>query len=321
MTGGVVVTSRSFATEDATPQRELEAAGLEVLRADPRHDAEDLRVVLREAVAWIAGTSKIDDSLIALAPELRIVARYGVGVDAVDVPAATRRGIWVTNTPGANTDAVADLAVALTLDAVRHVSVSVAAVRRGDWTPRRGRELGGATVGIVGFGRVGRAVARRLAGFGATVLACDPLLVPADVTGAELVALEAIADRSDVVTLHAPGGSLCLDDRWFSRLRPGAVLVNTAREDLVDEGALASALRDGRVATYACDTLTHDSATGTGSPLLAADLAGHLLLTPHIASHTREAISRMGRMAVHNVLAVLRGEDPPNPVNRPEVPR
>lgn len=317
--GKVVVTSRSFAAEDPTPQRDLEAAGLTVVRADVRHEHAGLRAALEGCVAWIAGTSTVDDALLALAPSLRVLARYGVGVDAVDVASATRRGIWVTNTPGANAEAVADLAVALVLDAMRHVSASVAAVARGDWTIRRGRELGAATVGIAGFGRIGRAVARRVRGFGATVLVFDPFLDTTDVGDVDLVTLDELAERSDVVTLHAPGGSLLLDDAWLGRLRPGAVIVNTARGDLVDEQAVAAALRDGRVASYACDTLGVEHAGFDGSPLLAADLADRVLVTPHIGAQTREAVARMGEMSVRNVLAVLRGEEPPYPVNRPGV--
>ena len=319
--GTVVVTSRSFAVDDPAPLGELETAGLTVTRADVRHDPVELAAVLPGCVAWIAGTAKVDDGLMALAPSLRVLSRYGVGVDAVDVSAATRRGVWVTNTPGANADAVADLTVALALDAMRHVSASVAAVARGDWRIRRGRELGAATVGIVGFGRIGRAVARRVRGFGATVLVVEPALDTAEEPDVTLVTLDEVAERSDIVTLHVPGGSLRLGGAWLARLRPGAILVNTARGDLVDEQALASALRDGRVASYACDDLTGEPGSGDRSPLLALDLADRVLVTPHIGAQTKEAVARMGAMAVRNVLAVLRGEEPPYPVNRPEVRR
>ena len=313
----VVVTSRSFATADPTPQRDLMAAGLSVVRADPAHHVAELAASLRQAVAWIAGTSRVSDEMLALAPALRVVARYGVGVDAVDVEAATRRGAWVTNTPGANTEAVADLAVALALDALRHVSVGVAAVANGDWTPRRGRELGGVTVGVVGFGRIGQGFARRVLAFGSTVLAADPFLDESPIKEVRLVSLDEIADRSDVVSLHAPGGHTVADAAWLARLRPGATLVNTARADLVDEGALVDALRDGRLAAYACDTLATEHDPAATKRLLAPDLADRVLVTPHIGAQTAEAVQRMGGMAVRNVLAVLRGEAPPNPVNHP----
>jgi D-3-phosphoglycerate dehydrogenase len=317
--GTVVVTSRSFATEDAAPQRDLAGAGLEVVRADAHHAGAELRDALAHCVAWIAGTARVDDDLLALAPSLRVVARYGVGVDGVDVPSATRRGIWVTNTPGANTDAVADLTVALALDALRHVTACASAVGRGDWNPRRGRELGAATVGVVGFGRIGRAVARRLRGFGTTVLAHDPLLDAPCIGEVPLVPLDELVRRSDIVSLHAPGGSVRLDEEWLARLRPGVVLVNTARSELVDEVALAAALRAGRVASYACDTLAAEHTPDCSSPLLAADLVDRVLVTPHLGAQTAESVARMSEMAVRNVLAVLRGGQPPHAVNDPGV--
>jgi D-3-phosphoglycerate dehydrogenase / 2-oxoglutarate reductase len=315
--GSVVVTSRSFATSDASPRRELEAAGLDVVRADPRHDVSELARLLPGAVAWIAGTSPVTDRMLALGPRLRVLARYGVGYDAVDVAAATRRGLWVTTTPGVNTDAVADLTVALLLDALRHVTAGVAAVRRGDWGARRGRELGAMTVGLVGLGRIGRAVARRVLGFGATVLAADPQLSGSPMDGVELVDLPTLAARCDVVSLHAPGGELLLGRERLGRLRAGVTVVNTARGDLVDEQAMADALRSGHVRAYACDTLTAEQGVGAASPLLDADLADRVLVTPHIGAQTDEAVSGMGRLAVDNVMAVLRGDVPPHPLNRP----
>ena len=317
MTGGtVVVTSRSFAVGDAAPALALRDAGLQVVRADPRHHPANLAEPLADAVAWIAGTAPVTAELLDLAPGLRVLARYGVGVDAVDVAAATGRGLWVTNTPGANTDAVADFAVALMLDALRHVTASATAVARGDWRVRRGRELGALTVGIIGLGRIGQAVARRVQAFGARVLAADPMLDRAPLAGVELVSPGQVAGRCEVVSLHAPGGATVVDAGWLARTRPGLVLVNTARGDLVDEPAMADALRDGRVASYACDVLgAGPEPSGTG-PLQAADLADHVLITPHIAGQTAEAVSRMGDSAVQNVLAVLRGERPPDPVGR-----
>jgi len=309
--GSVVVTSRSFGTRDPALQRDLEAAALEVVRADPRHDPGELAELLPQAVAWIAGTAPVTDELLAQAPRLRVLARYGVGYDAVDVAAATRRGIWVTITPGANGEAVADLAVVL-----RHVSVGVAAVSRGDWAARCGHELGALTLGLVGFGRVGQAVARRVLGFGTTVLAVDPMLTSSPVAGVELVDEHTLARRCDVVSLHAPGGQVLLDRERLGRLRSGVTVVNTARADLVDEPALAEALRSGQVGAYACDTLSSEQ--GGTSPLQAADLADRVLVTPHLGGQTEEAVARMGRMAADNVLAVLRGEAPPHPVNHPE---
>lgn len=315
--GVVVVTTRTFARAVRAPQRELEAAGLDVVRADTRHDPAELAEPLADAVAWIAGTSPVTDELLAAAPSLRVLARYGVGFDAVDVEAATRRGVWVTNTPGANSEAVADLALALMLDALRHLAPAFAAVARGDWGPMPGRELGATTVGLVGLGRIGQGVARRVQGFGARVLAHDPALDRSPMDGVDLVALDVLAERCDVVSLHAPGGSVVVDEAWLALLHADAVLVNTARGDLVDEDAVAAALREGRLASYAADALRVEHG-GPPSPLQHQDLADRVRITPHIGAQTAEAVARMGTLAVRNVLAVLAGHPPPHAVNHPE---
>lgn len=296
------MTSRSYAYDAA-----LRQAGLDVVRGTPAHDLDELRPALAAAVAWIAGTGPVTDAHLAAAPALRVLARYGVGVDAVDLGAAARRGVAVTNTPGANADAVADLAVALLLAALRGVVPGDRGVRAGDWRTRRGRELGPLTVGLVGYGRIGRGVARRLAGFGTRVLAYDPYAADAG------SGMDELLRASDAISLHAPGGVRIVDGAWLRRVRPGAVLVNTARADLVDEDAVAAALRDGRLAAYAADTLTGENGAHTG-PLLAADLADRVIVTPHVGAQTAESVERMGRAATDAVLDVLAGRDPAHPV-------
>jgi D-3-phosphoglycerate dehydrogenase len=240
-------------------------------------------------------------------------------VVAADPAAAPPRGVVVTNTPGANSDAVADHALALLLARVRDVSPGDRRVRLGDWSVRRGRELGSLTVGVLGFGRIGQGVARRLAGFGTTVLAHDPFLDDERIraAGAEPVSADELPARCDAVTLHAPGGHRVVDGRWLDRARAGLVLVNTARADLVDEFAVAAALRSGRLAGYAADTLAAESRATAGhatSPLLAADLADLVLITPHTGAQTVEAVDRMGMAATADLLAVLAGAAPRHPV-------
>ena len=308
----VLVTARSFGTGTRDLAAELSADGIRVLRGAADH--RGLESSLAQADAWIAGTGPVSDRHLAAAPRLRVVARYGVGVDAVDLTAAARRGVLVTNTPGANSGAVADHTIALLLAALRGVAAGDKRVRGGSWTVgERSRELGSLTVGVVGFGRIGRGVADRLAGFGCRVLATDPF-VPAGViaaAGAEPVAAAAIPARCDVVTLHAPGDSVVVEAGWLAAARPGLVLVNTARAALVDEAALAGALRDGRVAAYAADTLAIESGTESGeSPLLADDLSDRVTVTPHTAAQTVEAVDLMGLGAVTAVRAVLAGADP-----------
>lgn len=314
--GVILATSRSFSDGDLDLVGRASAAGHEIVRGPAHHELSELAPLLATADGWIAGTGPVTDEHLAAAPRLRVLARYGVGTEAVDLAAAQRRSIPVTNTPGANADAVADHAVGLMLAALRFTADGDRRVRVGDWGVRRGRELGAATVGIVGFGRIGQGVARRLSGFGSRVIATDPFLA-ADVVaehGAEPVELDDLFRSADLITLHAPGGRTLVDAARLDGIRPGTILVNTARPDLVDEAALAVALRDGRLGAYAADTLDGDTAASTG-PLLAADLADRVTVTPHLGAQTTQAVDNMGSMSLDDVLAVLSGRAPAHPVS------
>lgn len=314
----ILVTSRSFGTGTIRLVEEMEGAGCQVVARPPHHALEDLRGPLAEAEAWIAGTGDITPEHLNMAPRLKIIARYGVGTDAVDIAAAAEKNIVVTNTPGANSDAVADLAVALMLDGLRHISVGNHNLRRGNWGALPGGELGSLTVGIVGFGRIGQGVARRLSGFGSRVITHDPYVEPAVCAAAGVTPtdLDTIFRESDVITLHAPGGATLVDATSLRLIKPHAVVVNTARADLVDEAAVADALRSAALGAYAADVL-HGDTRGATSPLLAPDLADRVTLTPHIAAQTVHAIDKMGSMAWANVRAVLSGAAPLNPVHPP----
>ena len=183
---------------------------------------------------------------------------------------------------------------------------------------RRTRQLGGLTVGIVGLGRIGREVASRLAGFGSTLLGHDPW-APDDALdrlGVRRTELDDLVRQSDVITLHAPGDQVVVDARFLRMTRPDLVLVNTARASLVDEAALADALRASRLRTYAADVLGSEAGSHD-NPLLADDLVDRTLFTPHAGAQTVEAVDGMGRGAVDAVLAHLRGEQPPNLVPAP----
>jgi D-3-phosphoglycerate dehydrogenase len=313
--GTVLITSRSFSSGTQDLVGRLRSAGLDVVRGPAGHDLPALREPLGRAVGWIAGTGPITAEHLAHAPRLRVLARYGVGVDAIDLPAAAARGVVVTNTPGANSDAVADHALALLLAGLRDVSGGDRRVRSGDWSVRRGRELGSLTVGVLGFGRIGQGVARRLAGFGSTVLAHDPFLDQASIraAGAEPVTADELPARCDAVSLHAPGGRQVVDAGWLARARDGLLLVNTARADLVDDAAVAAALRSGRLSGYAADTLSAEG-SGATSPLLADDLTDVVVITPHTGAQTVQAVDRMGAAATADLLAVLAGAAPTHPV-------
>ena len=314
----VVVTSRSFGQGSKDLIAQAAQSGLTLVWGPPHHALFELGPALATAEAWIAGTGPVTAEHMDQAPQLKVIARYGVGVEAVDLQAAAERGIVVTNTPGANSDAVADLALALMLNAVRHVTRGDRQVRHKDWSSLRGQELGALTIGIVGFGRIGQGVARRLSGFGATVLGADPYVQSGvfDDCGVRQASVDDVFEQCDVITLHAPGGQVLVTQARLAQMRPGAVLVNTARADLVDEEALARALRAGTLGAYASDVLSGDTAASE-SPLLAEDLAAVVIVTPHLGAQTVQAVDTMGQLALDNVRAVLEGGQALHPVSPP----
>jgi D-3-phosphoglycerate dehydrogenase len=307
----VVISSRSFGSGEIDVVARLTGAGCQVERIGSDHQLDACRATLSRARAWIAGVAPVTAAHFDTAPQLAVLARYGVGYDAVDVREATRRGIVVTNTPGANAGAVAEHALGLTLAALRGIAAGDRAVREGRWEGRRGREVSALTVGIVGAGRIGMGYADRMRALGATVLGHDPFVAQAP--GVEIVSLPELLARSDVISLHAPGGREIITAAALISSRPGLVLVNTARADLVDEAAVARALRTGQLAAYAADTLLGE-ATSSTSPLLDRDLTDRVVITPHTAAQTVQAIDAMGSMATDDVLAVLAGAAPIHPV-------
>jgi glyoxylate reductase len=261
-------------------------------------------------------TDRVDEGLLALAPGLRIVANCGVGVDNLDLDACRRRGVMVTNTPDVLTDATADATFALLLDACRRVSEGDRAVRAGrfrGWAPTEwlGVRVTGATLGIVGLGRIGRAVAARARGFDMRVLYTQRRRAAEDVEralGASFATLDDLCAGSDIVALCCP---LNDDSRGMmsrariARLKPGAVLVSTSRGACVDEAALAEALRQGRVAAAGLDVFAREPEVG--AELLACENA---VLTPHLGSADRPTREAMAGICADAVLAALSGGEP-----------
>ncbi|MEV0275055.1 hydroxyacid dehydrogenase [Streptomyces sp. NPDC050610] len=289
----------------------------EVRMCDGR-DTVALHAALREADALlIRSGTRVDEAALAAAPRLRVVARAGVGLDNVDVVAATRHGVLVANAPLSNVLSVAELTIGLILALMRHVVPAGSALRAGRWerTRHQGIELAGRTVGIVGLGHVGTLVAQRLAAFKVEVIAYDPYVPQshAQSVGAALTALDELMGRSDVVTVHLPKNSVTtgiIGERELRLAKPSMLLVNTARGGIVDETALAVALKEERLAGAALDVFEIEPAVG--NPLL--DLP-NVLTTPHLGASTREAQGRAGREAVSAVLRVLVGERPEHAVN------
>ncbi len=266
--------------------------------------------VLRGALAEMEGllcllTDRVDSALLDAAPRLRAIANYAVGTDNVDLRLTEARGIAVGVTPDVLTEATADLAFALLLAAARGLPQAAADARDGawrTWEPARwlGAEVDGATLGIVGYGRIGRAVARRAEGFRMSVIST------ADTDLDELLA------RSDFVSLHVPLTSKThhlIDAAALRRMRPSAILVNTARGGVIDQAALIDALRSGAIAAAAID-VTDPEPPPPGDPIYATP---NLLVVPHIGSATHRARARMTELAVENLLAGLDGRPMPHP--------
>lgn len=316
--------------------RRIPEAGLRIL--DDAHLPHDMwphpRDMTREELAQaVTGrqaviamlTNRFDASVFdAAGPALRIVANFAVGYDNIDVPEATRRGIWVTNTPGVLTEATADLAWALLLAAARRLVEGDRLVRSGHWggwhpLELLGHSVAGRTLGIIGAGRIGTAVARRATGFGMTVLYCDRRASePIEALGARRTDLPALLRESDFVSIHVdlnPSTRHLIDAASLALMKPTAVLINTSRGPVIDEAALIDALRTRRIAAAGLDVYENE-------PHVPPDLRNldNVVLLPHIGSATVEAREAMARMAAENVVAALRGLVPPNAVN-PEVAR
>ena len=287
----------------------------------PPRDALLARVAGCDGVLTLL-TDRVDDAFLdAAGQSLKVVSNFAVGYDNIDVPACARRGVAVGNTPGVLTDTTADLAWALLMAAARRLPEGDRYVRAGSWTtwgPRLllGIDVHGATIGIVGFGRIGQAVARRAAGFGMTILYHDVSRLPDEVTaplGATYVPLDELLARSDFVSLHV---NLTSDTRHLinattlAAMKPTAVLVNTSRGPVVDQKALADALRDGVIWAAALD-VTDPEPIPLDDPLVGLD---NCLIVPHIASASRATRDKMAAMAAANLIAGVRGEPLPTPV-------
>lgn len=272
-------------------------------------------------------TDRFDTSLLEAAPRLRVIANMAVGYDNVDPAEAEQRGIWLTNTPGVLAETTADFTFALLLAAARRVAESDRDTRAGGWktwspTGFLGPDVHRATLGIVGLGEIGAAVARRARGLGMRLLATSRTSRPERETelGVEHVPLEELLRQSDFVSLHTPLTAETrhlLGAREFEQMKQGAILVNTARGGVVDQDALVAALHSGHLGGAALD-VTDPEPLPLEHPLFALP---NVIITPHIASASLATRARMAEMAAENIIAVLEGRTPPNPVNRPANPR
>jgi glyoxylate reductase len=303
-------------------ERLREHADAEVWPQDVPPPRDDLLRALADVDGLLCLlTDNIDSGVLAVAPRLRVVSTMAAGFDHIDVEACTRRGVLVTNTPGVLTETTADYAFALLLAAARRVAEGDRAVRDGRWSSWHpsfllGRDVHGASLGIVGLGAIGTAVARRARGFNMRVLYCSRTRKP-DIEaelGVVSSPFEELLSLSDYVSVHVPLTAETrhmFDDKAFNRMRPTALFINTARGAVVDETALLRALETQRIAGAAIDVAEVEPLP-KHDPLLRLP---NLLVTPHIASASVATRQRMARMAVDNLVEALEGKTPPNCVN------
>jgi len=314
VTGPVLVTTDHAAPGDEAHEV-LAAAGYDVRY---RHGARgaDLVAALEGVVGAVVGHDPLTADVLERAPDLRAVVRAGTGYDAVDIDAATRLGVRVSNLPGINSTAVAEYTIALLLSSARRLDAAAAAVRAGDWPRRGGRELRGAVLGLIGYGAAARAVVPLARAFGMRVL-CTTAVPDPHGPGVEFVGLLRLLAESDYVSLHTaltPRTHRLIDAAALGLMKPSAVLVNTARGGLVDEAALVEAVRRGWIGGAALDVVDTEPLPAD-SPLRGVE---GITVYPHTAGQSEQARRAAALGAAHELIAALRGT-PRSPVNHPVV--
>ena len=312
----VLITWPDYPDETSTVADQLTAAGLTTRRAPKLGDRtpEELCLLAAGTVGAIVSTDPFEAQVFDVCPELRVIARVGVGVDSIDLAAASAAGVAVTTTPGVNESTTADHAVALMLAAIRRVAEHDSAVRRGEW-PRSGThvpwDLAGTTIGLVGYGRIGKLVARRLAGFDVQILFTDPNQPATD--HAQRVNLDALLASANVISIHTPlvaETRNLIGSREFGLMRRDAIFVNTARGGVVDEQALVEALATGRIRGAALDVFEPEPPRSKQRLELR-----NVVLSPHIAGISELSVEQMVQQATAAVLDVLAGRTPDGLVN------
>jgi D-3-phosphoglycerate dehydrogenase len=309
----LLVTPTSYGKNDPRLKTQLEAQVGEVIynpTGKPLSSAEVAKL-LPGIDGYIAGLDGIDAQALQAADRLKVIARYGVGVDSVDLEAARAKGIVVTNTPGANSVSVAELALGLMLALARQIPEAVEAVHQGKWPRFSGLSLEGKTIGILGLGAIGKQLAHRLAGFDCRLIAHDPFADPAfaQANKVELTTLDKVIEEADFISLHLPllpETRGLVNDVFLNKMKKGSFLVNTSRGEIVDEEALLRALQRGHLKGTGLDAFTIEP-PNPKNPLLALP---QVIATPHLGAQTDGATSNMGWLAMRDCLAVLQNQEP-----------
>jgi D-3-phosphoglycerate dehydrogenase len=307
----ILVTPTSFGKNDPDLFEYLESIVGNVVFNTTGHPmtSDALLNIITDIDGYIAGLDEIDHRVINKAKNLKVISRYGTGVDNIDLKAAHEKGIVVTNTPGVNSNSVAELTVGLMLAVGRDIVNAALDTKSGKWPRIVGVSLEGKSVGLIGFGSIGKQVARRLAGFDCKVFVYDPIITESDaiIFNAHILPIEDLISMSDFLSLHCP-----LDDRtigmvnteFIGKMKNGSILINTARGELVDELALLQAIGNGKLKGAALDVFTKQPPE-IGNELLKFP---QVIATPHMGAHSDCSITRMGWTALNECLAVLRGE-------------
>jgi D-3-phosphoglycerate dehydrogenase len=313
----VLVTTTSFGKDDASQRAYLESqvGVVEYNTVGRPMTSEELQKVLLDKDGVIAGLDQFDRSALQAAKNLKVVARYGVGYDRVDVDVARELGIIVTYTPGANSVSVAELTIGLMLGLARNIPNASAQTKKGDWPRFSGVSIYGKTVGILGLGAIGKVVALMLKNFGCKTLAYDPYPDQdfAKKNNIQIVGIEDMLSQSEFISLHMPVTSETkgmVNREFIGKMKKGAFLINTARGELVDESALVEALQSGQLRGAGLDVFSPEPPS-PDSPLLKLE---NVILTPHMGAHADSATIAMGAMAMADCLSVLQNKDPLHPI-------
>lgn len=270
---------------------------------------DELIPLLEDCDGYLAGLDYVTEKVLSSCKKLKVVSRYGAGVDRVDLDAARRNGIIVTNTPGVNAVAVAELAMALVLSIARHIPYLDKKTREGDWVRSTGMELGGKVMGIMGLGAVGKNLAKYAQGFGMHVIAYDPYIDKAYAAEMNIQAtgFDDVIRESDVISLHLPLNAETkhlINEAVMNKMKPTAILVNTSRGGIIDEAAAYRLLKDDKLGGLGIDVFEMEPPKD--SPLFGLD---NVVITPHTAAHTKEATENMADVAAKNLLDVLSGKE------------
>ena len=313
----ILITPRSFASISKSPMEMLEEKGYEIIKNEtgkPLNNKE-MSVLIEDVDGIIIGIDDLNAEIIKHAHNLNVISKYGVGVDNIDIKAATAQGIVVTNTPTANIDAVADLTFALMLALARRIPEADRETKAGNWKKFIGTSVWRKKLGVIGLGKIGRQVVKRARGFKMEILCYDIIQDEefARQFGVRHVDLETLLKESDYITIHVPLNNATkgmIGYKELDMLNENAFLINTSRGGIIDESALCDALKNNKIKGAALDA--YEKEPLENSPLMELE---NVIMTPHNGAYTKEAINNMGIQAAQNLIDVLEGREPENRIN------